>query len=205
MQKPIHFQNAAFLRSCYHYSDLPEDEGSEIIFLGRSNAGKSTLLNVLCKQNALARVSKTPGRTQCLNVFQCCSGARFIDAPGYGFAKVERAMMSDWQRVIAHYCMQRRSLKTMVLIMDCRHPLQQNDKDWLDLLANNTHKVRLIVVLGKADKLSKMQQNKQRVFVEGYLRAVSITAEVMVVSAKKGLGVVALTTRLLEAFASTLR
>ena len=197
-KQTLRFQNARFVKSCYRLADLPVDEGSEVVFMGRSNAGKSTLLNKLCQQNALARVSKTPGRTQCLNIFAISEVARFVDAPGYGFAKVPQAMMKDWQQTIANYCHSRKSLKRIVLIMDARHPLLEQDKLWIDLLI--TCGVPVVIVLAKVDKLSKNHQKKQKVYVQGYFKALEVAVDVVLISAKSGIGMEVLKSRLMQDF-----
>ena len=197
-KEPLRFQNARFVKSCYRLADLPADEGVEVVFMGRSNAGKSTLLNKLCQQNALARVSKTPGRTQCLNIFAFADNMRFVDAPGYGYAKVPQAMMKDWQQTIANYCHHRKSLMRIVLIMDARHPLLAQDKLWIDLLI--TCGVPVFIVLAKADKLSKNEQKKQQSYVQGYFKALEVVVDVVLISAKNGIGMDALKNCLMQDF-----
>ena len=192
------FAKARFIKSCYGVQDFPPDDGSEILFLGRSNAGKSTLINALCHQKSLARVSKTPGRTQCLNVFEFSDKAFLVDAPGYGFAKVRQAMLADWQATVKRYCKKRKSLSQVVLIMDMRHPLQSNDREWIDELLVCGVADRLVLVLSKLDKLTKKEQQKNLHVVLNYLQAITCPQiSVFPLSAKSGVGMEALTQSLL--------
>ena len=126
--KKIHFENAAFRISAPDISHLTDDSGIEIAFAGRSNAGKSSALNALTRQKSLARTSKTPGRTQLINVFEIEEGQRLIDLPGYGFAKVPYEVKKKWQKALGEYLQKRESLKGIVVLMDIRHPLKDLDK-----------------------------------------------------------------------------
>ena len=131
---------------------LPDDAVPELAFVGRSNSGKSSALNMLCQKKALARVSKTPGRTQLINLFDV-PGARLIDLPGYGFAKVPGAIRRDWGKLIGGYLETRQNLTLLIVIMDIRHPLTDLDEqmlDWAKAAARPCH-----VLLTKADKLSR--------------------------------------------------
>jgi GTP-binding protein len=147
------FRSAAFLTSAAELRQLPADSGAEIAFAGRSNAGKSSALNAICDQSGLARTSKTPGRTQLLNVFALDDGRRLVDLPGYGYAKVPEAMRDKWRRVIDAYLRERESLCGVVLIVDSRHPLKEFDRQMLAYC----HDIGLAchVLLTKADKLGR--------------------------------------------------
>ena len=147
------FRGATFIDSCYSVSTLPSDVGSEVIFWADSNVGKSTLINKLCEKKLLARTSKTPGRTQCLNIFSIGQDARLVDAPGYGFAKVPDAIKKQWHHLITSYCRDRACLKLIVIVMDIRHPLQPVDKEWLDMLGGGVTSV--LIVLNKMDCLGR--------------------------------------------------
>ena len=147
----LHFQKTYFVKSAAKLDQLPTDEGSEIAFVGRSNSGKSTALNRLVQQKNLARTSKTPGRTQLINIFELQPGYRLIDLPGYGFAKVSAAQKRQWGQLIGEYLGQRHSLKGLVLLMDCRHPMMEQDQqllEWAEARQMPCH-----IVLTKADKL----------------------------------------------------
>lgn len=178
------FKGATFIDSCYSVSSLPSDDGSEVIFLGRSNVGKSTLINKICEKKLLARTSKTPGRTQCLNIFSIGQDMRLVDAPGYGFAKVPDAIKKQWHQLITSYCRDRECLKLIVIVMDIRHPLQPADKEWLDMLGGGVTSV--MIVLNKMDCLGRMQQKKACDLVEQYCRSHSIPAHLFKASGRNG-------------------
>lgn len=149
----IDYQKAYYLLSVADTKQLPPDTGIEIAIVGRSNAGKSSILNKITKQKQLARVSKTPGRTQLINIFVLDAERRLIDLPGYGYAKVPVAAKARWQALIDRYLSMRNSLKGMLLIMDIRHPLKELD---LQLLAYcQAKKLPVHILLNKSDKLSK--------------------------------------------------
>lgn len=190
------FQNATFMTSCYDLSTMPDDVGVEMIFLGRSNVGKSSLINALCQKKILARTSKTPGRTQCLNVFSIGEEVRLVDAPGYGFAKVPMVVKQAWQKLILSYFKTRESLRVIVIVMDVRHPLQPADVEWLSMLSGSP--ISLVVVLNKSDCLGRMQQKKSCDVVERYCRARSLFANIVLVSCKKKEGIGALRELLLS-------
>lgn len=147
------FRGTRFLQSAATLADCPPDAGAEVAFAGRSNAGKSSALNALTGQGKLARTSKTPGRTRLLNFFAIGPGQRLVDLPGYGYARVPKAMKEDWDRHLAAYLQARRSLRGLVLLMDIRHPLQDFDRHllhWAQQAALPVH-----VLLTKADKLNR--------------------------------------------------
>ncbi len=147
------YRQAQFLISAARLSQSPADEGIEVAFAGRSNAGKSSALNTLCNQKSLARTSKTPGRTQLLNFFTLDDERRLVDLPGYGYAKVANKVKRQWQGVLADYIEHRECLRGMILLMDVRHPLKEFDVQMLDWNIHNglpTH-----ILLTKADKLKR--------------------------------------------------
>lgn len=147
------YQKAYFLLSAADCKQLPSDQGVEVAIVGRSNAGKSSVLNCITRQKGLARVSKTPGRTQLINIFVVNDKSRLIDLPGYGYAKVPLAAKMKWQKLIDTYLHKRKSLRGMVLVMDIRHPLQELD---LHLLAYcEARDIPVHILLNKADKFSK--------------------------------------------------
>ena len=125
------FRRAQFLLSTPELYPLPEDKGREIAFAGRSNAGKSSALNAIVDQNALARTSKTPGRTQHLVVFTLDEDERLVDLPGYGYAKVPLAVKKAWHTLIDAYVTDRRSLAGIVVVSDIRHALTDFDQQML--------------------------------------------------------------------------
>jgi GTP-binding protein len=149
------FRQARFVLSAPDLRHLPADAGAEIAFAGRSNAGKSSALNAICDQTGLARTSKTPGRTQQFVVFELDAAHRLVDLPGYGYAKVPEAMREHWRATIDAYLRQRQSLRGIVLIVDCRHPLKDFDRGMLGYCRDIG--LRCHVLLSKADKLSRNQ------------------------------------------------
>ena len=130
----------------------------EIAFAGRSNSGKSSVINRLTNQKKLARTSKTPGRTQLLNYFLLENNQYIVDLPGYGFAKVNRKQQLKWQEVLAAYFYECTALKYVVCIIDIRHPLKESDVQMLNLAIDADKTI--LVLLNKADKLSKNLQQK---------------------------------------------
>ena len=157
------YTNTTFVTSAPDCARLPPDQGREVAFIGRSNAGKSSALNTLCRKK-IARTSKTPGRTQLLNVFQITPHQRLIDLPGYGYAKVAKKTQQQWQRAIDDYLATRNALSGLVLVMDSRHPLKPMDAHLLDWCAQCALPVHLL--LTKSDKLSKNAANATRMAVE---------------------------------------
>ncbi len=151
-------QKAKFLTSANHINELPEDDGLEIAFAGRSNAGKSSAINSLSRQNRLAYVSKQPGRTQLVNFFEIEERKYLVDLPGYGYAKVPESMRKHWQKTLPTYLQQRQSLVGLVIVMDIRNPMTSLDINMLDWFAPRQKPIH--VLLTKCDKLSKDKQNK---------------------------------------------
>ena len=142
---------ARFLLSCAQLGQLPRDQLPEVAFVGRSNAGKSTAINTLCRRTGLARVSKTPGRTQLINVFDIGPEARLIDLPGYGFAAVPLAVKKNWGKLISGYLDVRHQLKGVVIMMDIRHPFTDLDEDMVTWAVASRRRAHIL--LTKADKL----------------------------------------------------
>ena len=148
-----HYRQATFELSAAKLSQLPADTGYEVAFAGRSNAGKSSVLNVITEQKALARTSKTPGRTQLINVFSLDDERRLIDLPGYGYAKVPEKVKEEWQKLLDSYLQTRECLRGIVLIMDIRHPLKPFDQMMLEW--SYACKLPIHILLNKADKLKR--------------------------------------------------
>jgi GTP-binding protein len=135
-----------------------------VAFVGRSNAGKSTALNVICGQNRLARTSNTPGRTQLINIFSMGEENRLIDLPGYGFAKAPKHIQASWQDLIDGYLQSRDCIRGLVLLMDIRHPLEPIDKQLLAWSA--ACNIPVLVLLSKADKLKYGQAKNALLHVQ---------------------------------------
>ncbi len=142
-----------FFTSAPGMREMPIDEGIEVAFAGRSNTGKSSTLNALTGRRGLARTSKTPGRTQTLNVFRLDAQRRLVDLPGYGYARVPEEMRKRWQRTVESYLARRRSLVGLVLITDARRPLGPLDQTFLACSAHSRWQLHLL--LNKADKLAR--------------------------------------------------
>ncbi|EHQ53401.1 cell division checkpoint GTPase YihA [Ectothiorhodospira sp. PHS-1] len=147
------YHQAEFLTSAASLKGLPPEQGREVAFAGRSNSGKSSAINTLCQQRALARTSKTPGRTQLINFFALDGERRLVDLPGYGYAKVPEAMRRRWGKLMQDYLTRRTCLQGLVLVMDIRHPL--TDHDWQMIGWAHARRLPLHVLLTKSDKLKR--------------------------------------------------
>ena len=184
-----YFNNAKFIGSYPSTEDLPVDQGSEIAFCGRSNCGKSSILNALTNNKKLAKTSKTPGRTQSINVFEIKSNSEFkiIDLPGYGYAKVSKKMRASWGQEIEKYLMTRQCLNALCIIMDIRHPFKEDDKSLIDWCESKD--LPMILLLNKADKLSKSEIAKTVLNATKDLNKLSTEHFVIPVSATKKTGI----------------
>ncbi len=147
------YKKATFLLSAADVKQLPPDEGIEVAIVGRSNAGKSSVLNCITQNKKLARVSKTPGRTQHINIFTLDEDRRLMDLPGYGFAKAPLSEKQKWEKTINDYFDQRTCLKGLILVMDIRHPFKDIDLQMMDFCLHRELPVHIL--LNKSDKLSK--------------------------------------------------
>ena len=159
------FKNTEFVFGVTSYKNLPEDIGSEVLLAGRSNAGKSSALNVLTDNPKLARISKTPGRTTEINYFRVNEELMLLDLPGYGFAKSSKAKKKDWGPLLGEYFQKRRALAAVVIFMDIRHPLKESDWEMIHLCRN--YNTPFIPALTKSDKLSNNNIAKAINFVKG--------------------------------------
>ncbi|WP_416182890.1 ribosome biogenesis GTP-binding protein YihA/YsxC [Idiomarina sp. OXR-189] len=198
--KPLNYASASFVTSAPDITKLPPDTGIEIAFAGRSNAGKSSALNTLTRQKSLARTSKTPGRTQLINVFELDSGERLIDLPGYGFAKVPMAVKEKWQKALAEYLQKRDSLKGIVVLMDIRHPFRETDQELIYWAADCG--IPVLALLTKADKLK--QGPRKSTVLQARQAAIAFNGDVQVeaFSSLKRIGVEQLENKLNEWFGS---
>ncbi|MDR5874221.1 ribosome biogenesis GTP-binding protein YihA/YsxC [Halomonas sp. CUBES01] len=151
----LNYPTAQFMTSAPTLALCPDDTGAEVAFAGRSNAGKSSAINALTQQKALARTSRTPGRTQLINFFSVMNdeARRLVDLPGYGYAKVPEAVKLEWQQHLSDYLKGRFSLRGLVLLMDVRHPLTEFDQMMLGFADERNMPVHIL--LTKADKLKK--------------------------------------------------
>jgi GTP-binding protein len=149
------FDHAAFLRAVARAADLPPPGPPEIAFAGRSNVGKSSAINALAGRRALARTSKTPGRTQTINFYALGDAARLVDLPGYGYARVPQSMRAHWRELVGAYLHSATTLVGIVVVMDARHPLTPLDLQLIEWLGERP----LLALLSKADKLSRSAQS----------------------------------------------
>lgn len=150
----MNFQKADFIASYGISSQLPESDRVEFVFSGRSNVGKSSLINRLCSRKNLARVSSTPGKTATIN-FYSVDDLYFVDLPGYGYAKVSNADRDRWDKLINSYFEENRNNELLIQLLDCRHDPSADDVQMLQFL--HYHRIPFVIVLTKADKLKKSQ------------------------------------------------
>ncbi len=181
------FQNIQFLLAAHEVRQLPPDQGVEVAFAGRSNAGKSSALNALVNRRGLARTSRTPGRTQQLVVFELDETRRLVDLPGYGYAKAPRALREHWEKTIERYLRERQSLRALVLIMDIRHPLKDVDCQLLAFCADIG--LPCLCLLTKSDKLSRGPAMAALKKAQSDIEAAGWQADVRLFSATKKTGV----------------
>jgi len=150
------FEKINFLTSAAKLNQCPDDLGSEIAFVGKSNAGKSTAINVITNRKSIAKTSKTPGRTQLINFFTLEDNRRLVDLPGYGFAKASKAKQKLWGRLVSDYLESRGSLNGVILIIDIRRGVGKMDRMFLDFFLPLNKKLHIL--LTKSDKLNKHHQ-----------------------------------------------
>ncbi len=148
-----------FVTSAPDIRHLPADSGIEVAFAGRSNAGKSSALNTLTNQKSLARTSKTPGRTQLINLFEVTDGVRLVDLPGYGYAEVPEEMKRNWQKALGEYLQKRACLQGLVVLMDIRHPLKDLDQQMIEWAVDVD--LPVLILLTKSDKLASGVRKEQ--------------------------------------------
>nr|WP_216599440.1 ribosome biogenesis GTP-binding protein YihA/YsxC [Vibrio hepatarius] len=198
----IHYQNTHFITSAPDIRHMPEDEGIEVAFAGRSNAGKSSSLNRLTNQKSLAKTSKTPGRTQLINLFKVTDGCHIVDLPGYGFAQVPLEMKKKWQKSLGEYLQKRQCLKGLVVLMDIRHPMKDLDQQLIYWAVDSGIPVQ--VLLTKADKLKSGARKAQVLKIKQDAKGFGGDVSVAAFSSLKGIGVDVLRSKLDEWFAPAL-
>ncbi|MDG2956985.1 ribosome biogenesis GTP-binding protein YihA/YsxC [Bisgaard Taxon 10/6] len=195
----LNYHKTRFLTSAANIKQLPEDKGIEIAFAGRSNAGKSTALNALTNQKNLARTSKTPGRTQLINLFETAPNCKLVDLPGYGYAAVPEQMKLQWQKSLAEYLQKRECLGGVVILMDIRHPLKDLDQQMIEWAVSSD--LAVLLLLTKADKLSQSERSKTVKMVREAILPFQGDIQVEAFSAQNKLGIDRLSAKLDEWFA----
>ena len=194
MKKP-NLHNAEFLRSAVKESDFPHDPLPQIVFAGKSNVGKSSVINRLLNRKNFARVGSQPGKTVHVNYFCVDRRAYFVDLPGYGFARRSKAERDRWAELIGDFFDSERSFNLVVSLVDIRHDPSKLDHDMIDYLQGN--EFNFIVCLTKADKLSRTQQARQAAAIKKQL---NVPAEnVIITSSQTGTGIDELKRRIAEA------
>lgn len=188
----INFREVTFLDAVHSMKQLPPPEYPEVAFAGRSNVGKSSLINTLLGRRNMVKTSSKPGKTRSLNYFEVQGGLYLVDLPGYGFARVSRDIQAGWEKLISSYLLNRETLACVVVIIDVRHTLKQQDRELIDWLRYNG--VRSLPVYTKADKLSKNKQIKHAAALDAALTLRS--DERILFSSKTGQGCEELRNRL---------
>ena len=184
MKKTNPFRIATYVLNAHELKQLPADQGIEVAIAGRSNAGKSSAINVLTDQKSLARTSKTPGRTKQIVIFELDENRRIADLPGYGYAKVPLKLKEHWRKVMARYFQTRQCLRGVVLVMDIRHPMREFDQQmlsWCESAGTPCH-----ILLTKADKLKRGPAQSTLLKVRRDLPAIA-SVQVFSSSKKEGL------------------
>lgn len=154
----MNFNKTKFIKSASNISESPDDIGAEVAFVGRSNSGKSSAINVITNQKNLARISKTPGRTQLINFFEIEEMQRLVDLPGYGYAKTSKKQQKEWGFMISEYVKYRQTLRGIILIIDIRRGIMELDHAFLDFYLPLNKPLH--VLLTKSDKLKKQARKK---------------------------------------------
>jgi len=183
--KDHRYHQTRFLTGARELHQMPADRGLEVAFAGRSNTGKSSVINALTGRSKLARTSKTPGRTREINFFAVSAQARLVDLPGYGYARVPASLKAHWAATLAGYFATRTSLKGLVIIMDARRPLTAPDRQMLALARDAGCPVH--IVLNKADKLPGAEG--RRTLARARAELAPADARIQLFSALKGTGI----------------
>lgn len=197
-QKNFNYHKTHFVTSAPDINHLPLDFGIEIAFAGRSNAGKSSALNTLTNQKNLARTSKTPGRTQLINLFRVEEHLHLVDLPGYGYAEVPEEMKRKWQRALGEYLQKRECLRGLVVLMDIRHPLKDLDQQMIQWAVDVN--LPVLLLLTKADKLASGARKAQLNMVREAILPFQGDIQVEAFSSLKKIGVDKLRIKLDEWF-----
>ena len=180
-------QHIQFTGSSPSLKLCPAPDYPEYAFTGRSNVGKSSLINKLCQRKNLARTSSTPGKTQLINHCLINNEWYLADLPGYGYAKAGKKQIQKWMKLVTDYILQRENLMCLFLLIDARHPVLENDRRFMDFLGE--HQIPFVIIFTKTDKLPPhtLTKNKQR-FIQNTLQRWEIVPELILTSALSGLG-----------------
>jgi len=182
----MQIRHVTFVKSAETLGQIPTPSLPEVAFIGRSNVGKSALLNMLCQRKSLARTSTTPGKTQTFNFYEVNRQIYFVDIPGYGYAKVSKKIRSQWRRRIADYLIHREPLKAVLHLVDSRHPPSELDKEVMLMLRDSD--AQRFLVLTKADKLSGNKITQSLNIVKQVMKACGEEIPIIVTSAHNKMG-----------------
>lgn len=181
------FDRVEFIKGAVEWDQLPRDGRPEIAFVGRSNVGKSSLLNALLGRKKMAYVSKKPGKTTEFNFFQIDGKYYFVDLPGYGYARVSKSVREKWAALIEQYLAERPTLRAVIHLVDSRHPPMAQDEDLMDFMRGSD--VPYVIALTKADKLSGNQRAQTVQRLKKKLADVGRSVPIVLTSSKKGRGI----------------
>ncbi len=168
------FHQASYMTSAHSLDQCIDDIGYEIAFAGRSNAGKSTAINALCRQKNLCKTSKTPGRTQLINFFKLTEERKLVDLPGYGYAKVPKKMRAHWDKTLSKFLLERQALKGVVIVVDIRRGLSELDQALIDMLYGT---LDIHIILAKSDKLNNGERKNTLMKVQAELANSDVTVQ----------------------------
>lgn len=183
----MQFNKAEFVTGATKLSECPPPEYPEICFAGRSNVGKSSLINALMNHGGLARTSNTPGKTQQMNYYKIDDEAYFVDLPGFGYAKVSKKERERWGRDIRDYLLERKTLRLILHLVDIRHKPSPLDEDFFYWMGSN--RMPFAVILTKADKLTRNNQNQSKFRLRRILNEMNIEVPIVVASSEKRKGI----------------
>ncbi len=178
------FHQASFITSVHSLDQCIEDTGYEIAFAGRSNAGKSTAINALCRQKNLCKTSKTPGRTQLINFFQLAEDRKLVDLPGYGYAKVPKKMRAHWDATLSTFLLERKALKGVVIVVDIRRGLSELDQGLIEMLYGT---LDIHIILAKSDKLNNGERKTTLMKIQAELANSDVTVQTFSATSSDGM------------------
>jgi len=178
------FHQASFITSAHSLDQCIEDTGYEIAFAGRSNAGKSTAINALCRQKNLCKTSKTPGRTQLINFFKLSEEHKLVDLPGYGYAKVPKKMRAHWDAILSTFLLERKALKGVVIVVDIRRGLSELDQGLIEMLYGT---LDIHIILAKSDKLNNSERKIMLMKIQSELANSEVTVQTFSATSNDGM------------------